>query len=486
MPEDKIIKEIHRKKKLLKLDADTILKNAEKLKFGERSLELLRRALNVESLGAMPFSLYDAPPIIEKAGEGASIYDADGREYIDMMAGFSVNNIGYHRPEVLNALLEQYNKISQYGEMLNEVRIRLSELLVKITPGEPPKKVFYGVTGTDANEIAMKLVRSYTGRAYIATHWGDYHGRSIGTSALTSSFSTWSQTYPVPPADTAVVRFPFPYCYRCPFGLNKDTCGMACINYIDYMLKSSYYGLSNLDRGLTNVAAFIIEPFQSAAGYIIPPEGYLDELYKIAKEKDILFVVDEIQTGWGRTGKLWAVDHYNDVKPDITLVSKSIAGGLPYSAVIGKKDIMDSWGPGAFSTTFAGYMLGAAAALKTIEIILKEDLAGQAERKGRYFLKGLRDLEEIHPIIGDVQAKGLYIGIEFVSNSEKKPAEKETKWMASRLLQLGMLVKKSGYFGNRFALSPPLNITENQIDRAIEIFDRVFSEAEDKFDIKKK
>ncbi len=485
MSEDKIIEEIRRKKKLLKLDGDEILRNAERMKFGEKSLELLRRALNVESLGAMPFSLYDAPPIIESAGEGALIYDADGREYLDMMAGFSVNNIGYHRPEVLEALIEQYKKISQYGEMLNETRIKLSELLVKITPGEPPKKVFYGVTGTDANEIAVKLVRSYTGRPYIVTHWGDYHGRSIGTSALTSSFSTWSQTYPVPPADTAVVRFPFPYCYRCPFGLNRDNCGMICTNYVDYMLKSSYYGLANPSKGLTNVAAFIIEPFQSAAGYIIPPDGYLEELYKIVKERDILFVVDEIQTGWGRTGKLWAVDHYPGVKPDITLVSKSIAGGLPYSAVVGRKEIMDSWGPGAYSTTFAGYMLGAAAALKTIEIILNENLAYQAEKKGKYFLKGLKDLEEEHPIVGDVQAKGLYMGIEFVSNNEKKPAEKETRWMASRLLQLGMLVKRSGYFGNRFALSPPLNITESQIDKAIEIFDRVFGEAEDKFDIKR-
>ncbi|HDJ66620.1 MAG TPA: aspartate aminotransferase family protein [Nitrososphaeria archaeon] len=483
---DKMLSEVSKKKSAFKLDAGKILKSAEEMGFGPKSLSLLKKALAVESLGSMPFSMYRAPPIIEKAGEGAVIYDVDGKEYIDMIAGFSVNNIGYHRREVLEAIVEQYSKISQYAEMLSEVRIKLSELLVRITPGDYPKKVFYGVTGTDANEITLKLVRFYTGRPYVMTHWADYHGRTSTISSLTSSFSTWAQTYPVPPTDPAIIRFPFPYCYRCPFKLDRDTCDLTCVRHVEYMLKAPYYGLSNPRKNLTNVAAFLIEPFQSAAGYIIPPEEYLPALYKIAKERDILFVVDEIQTGWARTGKLWAVDHYPEVKPDIILVSKSMAGGIPCSAVVGKSEIMDSWGPGAFSTTFAGYMLAAASALKTINILLEEDFASQAREKGKYFLKGLMDLKERHPIIGDIQVKGLYIGIEFVKNHrDKKPATEETAWMASRLLELGMLVKKSGYFGNRFAMSPPLNITYEQIDKAVEILDKAFTEAEQKFGIKK-
>ena len=483
---DKMVLDVKKRKSAFKLNPDKIMRSATEMGFGSKSLELLKRALAVESLGAMPFSLYRAPPIIERGGEGAVIYDADGKEYIDMIAGFSVNNIGYHRREVLDAIIEQFNKISQYAEMLSEVRIKLSELLVKVTPGNYPKKVFYGVTGTDANEITLKLVRFYTGRAYVMTHWADYHGRTSAVSALTSSFSTWAQTYPVPPSDPAIVRFPFPYCYRCPFGLKRDSCGLACLHHVEYMLASSYYGLSSPGKGLTNVAAFLIEPFQSAAGYIIPPDEYLPGIYKIAKERDILFVVDEIQTGWARTGKLWAVNHYPGIEPDIILVSKSIAGGLPCSAVVGRSEIMDSWGPGAFSTTFAGYMLAAASALKTIEIIVSEDLASQADKKGRYFLKGLEELKDRHPILGDVQGKGLYIGLEFVKDErEKTPAAKETEWMASRLLELGMLVKRAGYFRNRFALSPPLNITYQQIDKAIEIFDRAFAEAEQKFNIKK-
>jgi len=473
-------------KGLLIPDPNEVLRRAVELGFGPKSVELLKRAVKVESLGAMAFSMYDAPPIIESAGDGALVYDADGKEYIDMMAGFAVNNVGHHRPEVLEAIVKQFMKIVQYSEMLNETRIRLSEKLVEITPGKYPKKVFYGVTGTDANEIAIKLVRYYTGRTVIMTQWGDYHGRTMGASALTHSFSTWAQTYPVPPADSAVVRFPFPYCYRCPFGLEYPDCGMACINYVEYMLSAKYYALSDPGKGLTNVAAMIIEPYQSAAGYIIPPDEYLPELYKIAREKDVLFVVDEIQTGWARTGKMWAIEHYNGIEPDLFLVAKSIANGLPFSAVIGRSEIMDSWGPGAFSTTFAGYMLGAAAALKTIEIVEQENLAAQAERKGSYFYKGLKDLQEMHPILGDVQVKGLYIGLEFISDERsKKPAARETRWMTMRLLQLGMLVKKAGYFGNRFALSPPLTITYKQMDRALELFDKVFSEAEKKFDVKK-
>ncbi len=464
---------------------EEILRNAKEHGFGPRSLELLRRALMVESLGAMAFSLYDAPPIISRAGNGALVYDVDGKEYIDMMAGFAVHNAGHHRPEVLEAIIEQFKRIVQYSEMLSEERIKLSEKLVEITPGDYPKKVFYGVTGTDANEIAMKLVRYYTGRTVIMTQWGDYHGRTMGASALTHSFSTWAQTYPVPPAGSAVVRFPFPYCYRCPFGLEYPDCGMACLNYVDYMLSARYYGLSDPGKGLTNVAAMIIEPYQSAAGYIIPPDEYLPELFKIAREHDVLFVVDEIQTGWARTGRMWAIQHYGNLEPDLFLIAKSIANGLPFSAVVGRSEIMDSWGPGAFSTTFAGYMLGVAAALKTIEIFEKERLAERAEKMGNYFYKGLKDLQSIHPIVGDVQAKGLYIGIEFVSNREsKKPATKETKWMSMRLVELGMLVKKAGYFGNRFALSPPLTITREQIDRALELFDKVFSEAEEKFIIR--
>jgi 4-aminobutyrate aminotransferase-like enzyme len=483
----KIIDTIESKLKMIP-DPKKILENAEKWGFGPRSLELLKRALEVESLGAMPFSMYDAPPIVEEAAEDAIIIDADGRRYIDMMAGFAVSNVGHHRKEVLAAIIEQFNKLVQYSEMLSEVRVKLGEKLVEITPGKFKKKVFYGLTGSDANEVAIKIARYYTGRPIIITQWGDYHGRTIGTVPFTTSFSTWSQNYPIMGADIGVVRIPFPYCYRCPCNPKADTCEECaedCLHLVDYMFNHTYYGLRDPFSKSTNVAGFLIEPYQSAAGYMVAPDNWLPGLYKIAREYDVLFMVDEIQTGWARTGRMWAVDHYPGVEPDVVMVAKSIANGLPFSAVIGRAEVMDSWGPGAHSSTFAGYMLGCAAALKTIEIIERENLAYLAQVKGEKFMKGLQDLMQEHPILGYVEGKGLYIGVEFVKDRDsKKPATEETKWMTMRLLQKGMLVKRAGYLGNRFALSPPLVISDETIDKAIEIFDEVFTEAEEKFNIK--
>ena len=484
----KIIETINKKLRH-RLSEEKILENAVKWCFGEKTIELLKRAVRVEGLGAMPFTMYDAPPVIEKALEDdAIVFDIDGREYIDTMAGFAVSNIGHHRREVLEAIIDQFSKIVQYSEMLSEVRIKLGEKLISITPGSFPKKVYYGVTGTDANEIAIKMARAYTGRPIIITQWGDYHGRSIGTIPFTTSFSTWSQNYPIMGADLNVVRIPFPYCYRCPCNPRAescDECDESCLDLVDYMLSHTYYGLRDPSTGETNIAGFLVEPYQSAGGYILPGDKWIPGLFKLAREYDILYLVDEIQTGWARTGRLWAVEHYPGVEPDVIMVSKSIANGLPFSVVVGKKEIVDSLGPGAHTTTFAGYMLGCAAALKTIEIIEKENLASVARVKGEKLINALRDLMDNHPIIGYVEGKGLYIGIEFVKDRKsKKPATEETKWMTMRLIQKGVLVKRTGYLGNRFALSPPFTIREETMTKLIEIFDDVFKEAEDKFSIK--
>jgi 4-aminobutyrate aminotransferase-like enzyme len=484
----KIIETIERKLKHRR-SKEQIIESTVKWGLGPRSLELLKRAVEVEGLGAMPFTMYEAPPIIERAEEDdAIVYDIDGKAYIDTMAGFAVSNIGHHRREVLEAIVEQFTKLVQYSEMLCEVRVKLGEKLVSITPGSFKKKVYYGVTGADVNEIAIKATRFYTGRPIVITQWGDYHGRTIGTIPFTTSFSTWSQNYPVMGGDINVVRIPFPYCYRCPCNPRAescDECDESCLEFVDYMLSHTYYGLRDPASGDTNVAAFLIEPFQSAAGYILPGNKWIPGLYKLAREYDILFIVDEIQTGWARTGKLWAVEHYPGVEPDAILISKSIANGLPFSVIVGRAELIDSIGPGAHTSTFAGYMLGCAAALKTIEIIERDNLAYQAMVKGEKLLKALRDLMERHPIVGYVEGKGLYIGVEFVKDRRtKKPATEETAWMTMRLMQKGVLVKRAGYLGNRFALSPPITIREETINKLVETFDEVFREAEDKFGIK--
>lgn len=471
-----------REKGLLKPSKEKILGEAERLGLGERARSLIKRALEVESIGNLTYSVFGVPVVLGWSGGGAVVYDVDGKEYIDMMAGFAVSNAGHARRDVLEAIREQWEKIVQYSEQLSETRVRLSEKLVEVTPGRFKKKVFYELTGSGAVEVAIKLMRYYTLKPIIITQYGDYHGRTVLTAGFTHTPQTTAQIYPVPPMDIAVHRIPFPYAYRCPFFTEEPAeCARRVVRYLRYLLDCRECGLRDPVRGVSNVSGLLIEPYQSAAGYIIPPDNYLGELWETAKEYQLLFVDDEVQAGWARTGKMWAVDHYG-VEPDLVVVGKSIANGLPFSAVVGREEILDSWGTGGHSSTFAGYFVGCAAALATIEAIEKEKLHERASRMGEEFLRGLNDIKESRRIVGDVQMKGLYGAIELVRERRlKKPAVKETSWVIVRLLQLGLLAKKAGYFGNRITLSPPLTITREQIERAIELFDRVFREAEEKF-----
>jgi len=228
----------------------------------------------------------------------------------------------------------------------------------------------------------------------------------------------------------------------------------------------------------------LIEPFQSAAGYYIPPKNWLPSLYKLAKEHGILFVVDEIQAGMGRTGKWWAIQHYPEIEPDITIIGKALGGGLPFQATIGRKEIMDSWGPGAHSSTFAGYFVGVAAALATLQFIEQNGIIEKTRVNGEYFIKLLNELKGKHPMIGEVQGKGLYIGMEFIKDRKKTPATKETTWLTMKLLQMGVLVKKAGYYRNRFAISPPLTIEKEEIEKVVQRFDKALKETEENFNIK--
>ncbi len=469
-------------------DPEKMLRAAEEWGFGPNTKKLLKEALEVESLGAMAFSEFEAPLIVSGSGEGATVYDADGRAYIDMMAGFSVNNIGYKNKKVMDAIIRQYERLPQYAEMFSEERVKLGQKIAQVTPGNYKKKVFYSLTGSEANEIAIKVLRLYTGKPYMITQYGDYHGRTIGTVPYTHSFSTWFQQYPIPALDPAVVRIPFPHAYRCPCAKNveeESDCADECLHYVDYMLSNSYYAICDSGRGICNAAAFLIEPFQSAAGYYIPPDNWLPSLYKLAKEHNILFAVDEIQNGMGRTGRWWAIQHYPGIEPDMTIIGKALGGGLPFQATVGRAEIMDCWGPGAHSSTFAGYFVGVAAALATLEVMEEENLPEQVAKKGEVFIKGLNELKEKHPMIGEVQGKGLYIGIEFVKNrTTKEPATKESAWLTMRLVQLGMLVKRGGYFRNRFAVSPPFSITNEEIEKAIEVLDKGIGDAEKEFNIK--
>jgi 4-aminobutyrate aminotransferase-like enzyme len=302
--------------------------------------------------------------------------------------------------------------------------------------------------------------------------------------ATTAKGGMWSYFYPVPPHDIAIVRFPYAYCYRCPYEREYPSCDLFCVKWIEKnLLQGKESPLVDQRAGVSNVAALIVEPMQSSAGYIIPPDDYLRELKSLCERYGIVFVADEIQTGMGKTGKMWAVQH-SGVEPDIMCIGKGIAGGLPMSLIVARSEILDSWAPGAHVSTFAGYSLGCAVALEVLKIMEEEGLVERSREMGQYFLDGLLDLQRRHPILGHVNGKGLYIGLELVRNRKtKEPAIEETNYVFNRAIEEGLLFEKGGYLYNRFQLIPSLVITKEDIDYVLTTFDKLFGEAEKKFGI---
>lgn len=449
---------------------------------GPRSKEILEKTLKYESTGHLDFSLFPSPPVLDH-GKGAMVVDVDGNEYIDLHAGFTVNVLGHGNREVNEAMKAQMDKLNHYAELPVESRAELARLLVERHPGDFEKKVMWAVTGGEAVEITMKLTRWYTGKPIIITHWGDYHGRTAGAMALTSKAFMMSYHYPIPPADTAIVKIPFPYCYRCPFGKEYPSCDLFCADQFEGMFASKETWLNNPKNGVGNVAAMIIEPFQSSAGYITAPLPYLARMKEIAEKYDYLFVSDEVQNGMGRTGKLWAIEHAG-VAPDLIAMAKSLSNGLPLSAVTGRKEILDSWGPGAHSSTFTAYPTSCAGGVKVFEIFERDHILEQTAEKGSYFLDGLEELAKHHPSIGHMNGYGLYLSIELVKDRKtKEPAGDATGFALNELVKEGVICIHSGYYFNRLCFAPPLVIEKPQIEQALKILDRVLAYTEDKFGI---
>ncbi len=450
---------------------------------GPRTRELLYKTLRYESTGHLDFSLFPCPPVIDH-GLGARLWDVDGNEYIDLHGGFAVNVLGHGNKEVNDAIKAQMDKVNQFAELPMDSRAELARLLCERHPGGFAAKTFWAVTGGEAVEICMKLSRWYTQKPILVTHWGDYHGRTAGAMALTSSKAALvPYNYPVPPLDTAVVRIPFPYCYRCPWDKSNPACDLFCARQLEESFERGASWFNNPQMGVCNVAAFLIEPFQSSAGYIIPPLPYLARLKGIAERFGFLFVADEVQCGMGRTGKQWAVEHAG-VAPDLIAMAKSISNGIPLAAVTGRAAIMDSWGPGGHSSTFTGYPSACAGGVQVMQIFERDHIIEAAASKGQYFRLGLESLQRRHPSIGHLDALGLYIGLELVTDRKtKEPATKAAAWAHGELVKEGVLCIYSGYFSNRLAFAPPLIIAKTDIDEALDILDRVLAAMESKFDI---
>ncbi|MGD8506511.1 MAG: aspartate aminotransferase family protein [Candidatus Bathyarchaeota archaeon] len=405
-------------------------------------------------------------PVVITEAKGAIIKDVAGKEYIDCFSGISVVNAGHSHPDIINAAIEQTKKLVHACSYVYYVpsTIELAKRLAEVTP-PPLQKSFFGNSGAEALECAMKLARKYTKKPELIALMCSFHGRTLGTLSITGQ--SGRRKYDMGPYVPGVSFAYPPYCYRCPFEKEYPACDLLCARTIRDVIE---YCSSK------GVAAFIAEPVMGEGGIIPPPPEYFKVVKEILDEYDILFVADEVQSGFGRTGKLFAIEHYN-VKPELMTLAKGIANGFPISACIARADIGDSFEPGDHLSTFGGNPVSAAAALANINVMLKERLPERAADKGKYIMTRLNEMKEDHKIIGDVRGKGLMIGIELVKDRKKKtPAKEETGKIRDRTREKGLLIGSGGAKGCVLRLQPPLTIEKEQIDKTLNILDELLKE----------
>lgn len=472
---------IVKQRERLKLSAGEIEERIKKSPYGVKTKEWASRWAEVESYGNVGFALYNVVPIMER-GKGAYLYDADGKEYLDLLAGFSVSSLGTCNEEITRIIQEQSSKLIHYFDFPHIERIKMGEKLVGLSKIKEKTRVLFGVTGSDGIELAVRSARYYTGQPYILSAYGDYHGNTYGTMGLTGKGGMQPYFYPVLPV-TATGHFHFPYCYRCPFDKEYPSCDMFCMKSFEKLLESKESPYGDGINKINNVAAVLVEPLQSSAGYYVPPVEYMQELRRITQKFGMLLIVDEIQSGLGRSGKLWAFEH-SDIEPDMLVISKALGGGVPISAVIGKSDIFTEWGPGANVSTQAGNVLACAAGNYVLDVVSSKDFLLKVNETGAYFFENIEELEKKHNIIGDINCKGLYTGIELVKDRKtKEPAVEESVFIRDRLLEEGLLYEKGGYYHNRMQFIPPINIGKDVIERVIKLLDKVLGAAEKQFGI---
>jgi 4-aminobutyrate aminotransferase len=402
-------------------------------------------------------------PFVIARGEGAVVEDVDGNRFLDCAAGIAVNSTGVSHPDVVAAIVEQAQKFIHMSgtDFYYEPQVRLAEDLAGIVPIDGEVRTFFGNSGTEATEAAIKLARYYTKRQGIIAFIGGFHGRSMGALSLTASKAIQRRGFA--PFMPGVYHAPYPDTYR--FNGSADQCAEQALSFIrDTILVH----LIPPDE----VSAIVVEPIQGEGGYIVPPKAFLQGLRELATGHGMVLVVDEVQSGMGRTGKMFASEHF-DLKADVVNIAKGIASGLPLGVTCARADIM-TWPPGAHASTFGGNPVSCAAANATIKL-LKDSLVANAAAVGAYLLDGLRALQEKHPLLGDVRGRGLMIGIELVRDPKtKERAVEERNALIQAMFRRGVLVLGAGR--NAMRLAPPLVLSKAQADSVLEVFDQALVE----------
>ncbi|MBA1333623.1 MAG: Gamma-aminobutyrate:alpha-ketoglutarate aminotransferase [Firmicutes bacterium] len=411
----------------------------------------------------VPKAVFYTLPVVIDRGEGAAVQDVDGNIFLDFAGGIGVLNIGYSHPEVVEEVKKQAEKFlhASINVIQYENYFKLAKRLCEVTPGDFQKSAMMVNSGAEAVENAVKAARRFTGRTEIIAFEGAFHGRTLLTMTLTSKVKPYK--YGFGPFAPGVHKMPYPYCYRCPYGLCRETCGLHCAKRFEDLFLQ--------EVAPEDIAAIIIEPVQGEGGFIVPPDDFIKELGRICDRYGILLIADEIQSGFYRTGKLFACEYWG-VVPDMITTAKSLGAGLPLSAVVARKEILDSAEFGQLGGTYSGNPVANAAALKVIEIMQRDDFDDKANMINKLAFERLGAMKNRFEIIGDVRGRGAMIALEFVKDRVSKEANKDAvqKIIRNAFAQ-GLILISAGVRGNVIRFLMPLVITEEQLMKGLDILE---------------
>jgi len=413
-------------------------------------------------------AIYRYTDIAFERGEGVYLYDFEGRQYLDFVAGIATMNVGHCHPAVVGAISDQARTLIHGASHVGYMRpyVDLLDAVLAVAPGDLAKgKGILMNSGSEAVETGIKLARYVTNRQMIIAFMDAFHGRSMGALAVTASDALYRRR--LTGLLAGVSHVPYPYCYRCPLKhQSPETCGLACLNLVEKTLQTVVPP--------EDLAGILVEPIAGEGGYIVPPDGFLQGLREICDRHGALLITDEVQTGLGRTGKMYAVEYWG-VVPDVTCLAKPLGGGLPLGATLAKAELIDSWPPGAQGSTFGGNPLACRAGLTTLRIVQDEELMPHAVEVGDYIQSRFREAQKELPIIGDVRGKGLMVAVELV-NRDGSPARQAIKDLIKEMGARGLALTKCGVSSVRIA--PPLIITKDQADFGVDVITEVLRESQ--------
>lgn len=420
-------------------------------------------ALAARRNAAVPRGLSHATPVYVAKAEGATIEDVDGNRFIDLAGGIGCLNVGQRSPGVTKAIHEQVDRFLHTCVQVTpyESYVRLAERLNEVTPGRFAKKTLFVNSGAEAVENAVKVARAYTKRPGIIAFEDAFHGRTMMTLSLTSKTHPYKAGFQPFPGE--VYRIPFAYCYRCSYSLKYPSCDIYCALHLEDTFKRVV--------AQEGVAAVIAEPVLGEGGFVVPPPDYFKVLLEVCRKYNVLFIADEVQSGFGRTGALFACERYG-IEPDILVSAKSLGGGLPLAAITGRAEIMDAPGPGGLGGTFAGNPLSCEAALAVLDRFETNDLYSRADELGEYFQKRAREWQKQWPIIGEIRGLGAMQALEVVESEETRtPAAEDTKKITQYCYEHGVITISAGSYGNVIRLLMPLVISDEQMEEALDVLE---------------